>query len=282
MTLSYRHVFHILAIPCLRAHVHKHIYNGAMYTKTPSTYRITGNEIIVSEHPKRYVLKIHDLPADEKPREKLIAHGPGVLTAPELLAVIFTQGTKKEDVLSMAQRIMKEYGEKSIMAARDAEALARDLDIPRGKAAKIIAVGELGRRFFHRNGNASMPTIRTAQDVFEHVKDMRDLSKEHLRGLYLNTHYKVIHDEIISIGTVDTNMIHPREVFRPALEYAAAAVILVHNHPSGVTQPSTADIAVTKQLVNAGAILGINLIDHVIVTTSDFHSIPIDYERAGQ
>ena len=243
-------------------------------------YKILPTQLLLEEEPKRYVLKIHDLPQEEKPREKLLMHGPDHLTAPELLAVVFTTGTRKEDVLSMARRITKEYGEKSIMNARNPVHLARELDIPQGKAAQVVALAELGRRFFHKNTSATAPVIRTAQDVFEHVKDMRELPKEHLRGLYLNTHYRIIHDEIISIGTVDTNMIHPREVFRPALEYAAAAVVLVHNHPSGVVKPSDADLAVTKQLVHAGAILGINLIDHVIVTRDAFASIPIEYDQS--
>ena len=120
--------------------------------------------------------------------------------------------------------------------------------------------------------------VRTAEDVFEHAKDMRGLPKEHLRGIYLNAHYKVIHDEVISIGTVDTNIVHPREVFKPALEYSAAAVILAHNHPSGELEASPADVAVTRQLVEAGRMLGIPLIDHVIVTREGFRSVPGDYQ----
>jgi len=113
--------------------------------------------------------------------------------------------------------------------------------------------------------------------VFDYVADMRALGKEHLRGLYLNNHYKVIHDEVISIGTLDANIVHPREVFRPALEYAASAVILVHNHPSGECTPSGADIAITEQLIKAGSLIGIELIDHIVVTKERFASIPASY-----
>jgi DNA repair protein RadC len=231
--------------------------------------------ILTLDNPnKKYILTFHDLPNDEKPREKLSKLGPKALTIAELLATVLSVGTKKEDVLAMSSRIIKEYGEKSILSVTDPE--VRDLDIPIVKAMQIVACAELGRRFYEKN-DASAPIIRTALDVFEYVKDMRDLSKEHLRGIYLNSHYKVIHDEIISIGTVDTSIIHPREVFRPALEYATVAVILVHNHPSGTTTPSDADIAVTKQLVEAGKLIGINLIDHVIVTKHSFASIAIEY-----
>jgi len=176
----------------------------------------------------------------------------------------------------MSTRIMNEYGEQSVMNARNPAKLAEDADIPLGKAIQIVAVAELGRRFFHKN-SAAAPTIRTAQEVFEYVQDMRELSKEHLRGIYLNAHYKVIHDETISIGTVDANIIHPREVFKPALEYSAAAVILVHNHPSGSVEPSASDREVTQQLIAAGTILGIDLIDHVIVTKEAFASISAQY-----
>ena len=142
------------------------------------------------------------------------------------------------------------------------------------KASQIIACAELGRRFFAKNVHG-VPVIRTPQDVFEYVLDMRGLSKEHLRGLYLNSHHRIIHDEIISIGTIDSNLIHPREVFKPALEYSAVAMILVHNHPSGVTSPSDADIAITKQLKESGKLLGVDLLDHIIVTKDSFESIQI-------
>jgi DNA repair protein RadC len=107
---------------------------------------------------------------------------------------------------------------------------------------------------------------------------MHELPKEYLRGIYLNAHHRVIHDEVLSMGTLDANIIHPREVFRPALEYGAAAVILVHNHPSGVVTPSAADIEVTKQLIEAGKIMGIALIDHVVVGKGKHASVPVAYE----
>ncbi len=240
-------------------------------------YHRKTNVQTIDNPGKRYVLTIHDLPPSDRPREKLQKHGPQALSTSDLLAVVLNLGTTKEDVLTMSSRIMREYGEKSIMAATNPQKLSEDLDIPIVRASQIVACAELGRRFYKKNA-ASAPVIRTAIDVFEYVKDMRDLSKEHLRGIYLNSHYKVIHDEIISIGTIDTNIIHPREVFRPALEYAAAAVILVHNHPSGEVDPSEADIVVTKQLIQAGKLIGIDLVDHVIVTKTAFGSIDAGYE----
>lgn len=246
-----------------------------MKRRTP--YSISTHDLILDNLTRRYVLKVHDLPSSEKPREKLEALGPSALSTQELLTALLHTGTTKESVLEMSARIMKEYGEHSIMSSKKPSTLAKDLDIPIGKAIQIVAMAELGRRFFERNG-ASTPLIRTAADVFEYVKDMRELRKEHLRGLYLNAHYKLVHDEIISIGTVDTNIVHPREAFKPAIEYSAAAVILVHNHPSGSLEASDSDIAITRQLIEAGKLIGIDLIDHVIVTKDAFASIPAPYQ----
>jgi DNA repair protein RadC len=236
------------------------------------------NDLFILDHSlnqtaKKYYLAIRDLPTDEKPREKLFKHGPEYLSIQELLSIILNTGTKKEGVLEMSERILKEYGEKSIMSEVDPKKLSQDLNIPIVKASQIVACAELGRRFFKKNGSDA-PVIRTPEEVFEYARAMGKLQKEHLRGIYLNSHYKVIHDEIISIGTVDSSIIHPREVFKPAIEYSAAAIILVHNHPSGVLEPSSADALITRQIAEAGKILGIELIDHLIITENSFVSIP--------
>lgn len=220
--------------------------------------------------------KLHDLPIEDKPREKLIAQGPEALTLKELLAVILSVGTVKEDVLEMSSRIIREYGEKSILAERNPKKLSNDMSIPIVKACQIVACGELGRRFYDKN-ESGFTTIRTAKDVYEYLQDMRNLSKEHLRGLYLNSHSRILRDEVISIGTVNSNMIHPREVFRPAIECNAAAIILAHNHPSGEVTPSAEDVEITKQLVQAGKILGISILDHVIITKEAFASVDAHY-----
>ncbi|MBI2450826.1 MAG: DNA repair protein RadC [Parcubacteria group bacterium] len=221
---------------------------------------------------KNYVFTIRDLPNEDRPREKLLALGPGALTPKELLAIVLEKGTRKEGVLAMTERVVREYGESNVFSNTDAKKLSEDLKIPLTKAMQIVAVGELGRRFFERSRNGTA-VIRTAKDVFEYVADMRGLSKEHLRGLYLNAHYQLIHDEVISIGTVDANVIHPREVFRPALSCSAVAVILAHNHPSGVLMPSPDDVRITTQIKKAGIIIGIELVDHVIVSKEGFASI---------
>ncbi len=223
-----------------------------------------------------YILKIRDLPTDDKPREKLIQQGPETLSIQELLAVVLSTGTKKEEVMTMANRIIRMYGERSVIAERSAEKLSVELDIPIVKACQVVAVGELGRRFYEKN-SAGFSVIRNAKDIYDYLQDMRTLPKEHLRGLYLNSHNQVIHDEVISIGTINSNIIHPREVFRPALEYNAVAFVLAHNHPSGVASASDQDIEITQQIVNAGKILGIHLLDHVVITKDSFASVPANY-----
>lgn len=226
---------------------------------------------------KVYPLKVRDLPNHDKPREKLLESGVKSLGLSELLSIVLMTGTKKEDVLSMSSRVIKEYG-KSIFSnpGLDLKKISEDLDIPITKVCQIIACGELGKRLFDKNING-VKTIRTADDVYDYTKDMHGLSKEHLRGLYLDTHNKVIHDEVISIGTINSSIIHAREVFKPAIEYGAAALILVHNHPSGVSTPSESDKIITQQLIKAGNVLGISLLDHVVVARDSFTSIPADY-----
>jgi DNA repair protein RadC len=177
----------------------------------------------------------------------------------------------------MSRRLLKEYGDSVIVNQRDPEKVKELLGIPLVKACQLVACFEIGRRFFRANDGIKPTTLRTASQVYDYLKDMRELPKEHLRGLYLDSHYQLIHDELISIGTLTSNVVHPREVFRPALERSAAALILAHNHPSGIPKPSEADIAITQQLIEAGRVLGISLLDHVIVAKAKFESIPAEY-----
>lgn len=244
----------------------------SMY-KIPTTHKVIG-QLDYKGHS--YPLVLRDLPAEEKPREKLLAQGPEALSVKELTALLLITGTVKEDVLGMVSRIARDYGEKNIFVEKSASKLASELDIPLAKACQIVAAGELGRRFYAKS-ESTFTTIHTAQDVFNYVADMRTLPKEHLRGLYLNVHNRVIRDEVISIGTVSANIIHPREIFRTAIECNAVAMILVHNHPSGEPTPSSEDVEVTKVLIEAGKIVGIHVLDHVIVTKDTFASVNAQY-----
>jgi DNA repair protein RadC len=240
------------------------------------TYAVYSNALFLDRPYREYPLTLHDLSDEDKPREKLIAQGPGALSVRELLAVVLVTGTTKEDVLTMSNRLIREYGEKSILSETNVTKLSTDLDIPTVKACAIVACGELGRRLYDKT-ESGFTVIRNAKDVYEYLQDMRNLPKEHLRGLYLNSHNRILRDEVVSIGTVNANMIHPREVFRPAIECNAAAVVLAHNHPSGEAVPSAEDVEITQQLVQAGKILGLAVLDHVIITKNTFVSINANY-----
>jgi DNA repair protein RadC len=172
----------------------------------------------------------------------------------------------------MAQRLIKEYGEKTLLNETNPKRLAQSLDIPLTKACQVVVAFELGRRYF--SSQSGRPVyIRTAKQAYQYLQEMSNSQKEQLRGLYLNSRYQVIHDEIISVGTLTSNVVHPREVFRPALEKGAIAIIIAHNHPSGNLEPSQADIQVTQQLIEAGKILGVDLIDHLIIANNHHTSV---------
>lgn len=235
-------------------------------------YTVTDHDIILNDYDQQYVLRVRDLPHQEKPREKLAALGPAALSVAELVAILLGVGTKKEEVMGMAERIVKEYGEKAIIHETNPHKLAEALDIPLIKACQIIASFELGRRFFAKRAGRAV-YVRNAKQAYQYVRDMGSLKKEQFRGLYLNSRYQVVHDEVISVGSLTANIVHPREVFYPALEHGAVAVIIAHNHPSGNTQPSNADLEVTEQLMAAGKLLGIDLLDHLIVTDQTFRAI---------
>lgn len=238
----------------------------------PKPYTLVDADIVIGEGDTRYVLRVRDLASEDKPREKLLAHGPGNLTHTELMAILLGVGTRKEEVMAMAHRILAEYGERAIVNERNPQRLADSLQIPVAKACQIVASFELGRRAY-QNREGKPIFVRTAQQAYEHLKSMANLQKEQLRGLYLNSRYQVIHEEIISIGSLTANIVHPREVFQPAIEYGAVAIIVAHNHPSGVVEPTEDDIKATDQLIAAGKVLGVDLLDHLIIAGSTFISL---------
>ncbi|MBU3668635.1 MAG: JAB domain-containing protein [Candidatus Taylorbacteria bacterium] len=247
------------------------------------TYTLSDTDLLTSTsyegldtNQKDYSCKIRDLPTEDRPREKMLNNGVASLSLVELFAVVLQTGTKKEGVLDMSYRIIREYGNSAVSNQADPESIAKDLQIPHVKACQIVACVEIGRRLFKKN-DMGLTVIRNARDVYDYLIEMRTLQKEQLCGLYLDTHNRIIHQEIISIGTLNSNLVHPREVFKPALEYGAASVVLAHNHPSGVLEPSTADVEVTKQLIQAGRVVGIHLMDHLVIGKTGFVSIQAEY-----
>lgn len=220
-----------------------------------------------------YVLRVKDLPDQERPREKLLSTGAQSLSQAELVAVLWGVGTRKEDVLAMAKRTLQEYGGRGVFGNAKPAELAESLDIPLTKACQLVAAFELGRRAYAVSRNGRTTQVRTPSQAYRYFRDMGTNSKEQLRGLYLGSRHQIVYDEVISIGSLTSNIVHPREVFQPAMEYGAVAVIIAHNHPSGSLEPSEADLEVTRQLVTAGKILGIDLLDHLIIVPSGYRSI---------
>jgi DNA repair protein RadC len=238
-----------------------------------SRYTVTDQDLLFTETDSQYVLRVRDMAEDERPRERMLRSGPGSLSVAELVAIVWGVGSRKEDVLAMARRALREYGEKAITNEFSPERLSQTADIPLTKACQVIASLELGRRFYARQSSGQPVHIRNAKQAYQHLKSIGRSQKEQLRGLYLNSRYQVVHDEIISVGSLTSNIVHPREVFQPALERGAVAIILAHNHPSGQLEPTSADISITEQLVAAGKVLGIELLDHLVITATKHISI---------
>lgn len=216
----------------------------------------------------RSASKIADMPRVDRPREKLMHYGPEKLSNAELLAILIRTGTKGTSALDLAKKVLKKYGEKNIPKTAH-----RDLkDFPglgTTKACEIVACFELGRRLL--NGKKSA-LLLSPKDVFDELKDIRTSKKEHFVVFYLDTRNQEIKREVISIGSLNANLVHPREVFEPAIKHLAAQIIIAHNHPSGNLEPSTQDLKMTRRLTEAGKILGIEIIDHIIVSKSSFLS----------
>jgi DNA repair protein RadC len=205
-------------------------------------------------------------PAGERPRERLTGSGAAALSSRELLAILVGSGTAGRSALEVAGDLVNGSGGS---LRRLAAASPREFETVAGVgpavAARVTAALELGRRMA-REGPEERGRIRGARDVYDRcAPGLRDLKREEFRILMLNTQHAVTRELVVTVGTLDTSVVHPREVFRPAVLESAAAIILVHNHPSGDPTPSAEDRSVTAQLVSAGRTLGIPVLDHVVV-----------------
>jgi DNA repair protein RadC len=213
--------------------------------------------------------KIKDVHRVERPREKLLRYGPEKLSQAELLAILLGSGGKGMGALEVSRRLLKKFPDASLAHA-GVEELTDAFGLGEAKACEIVACFELGKRLLK---DKKTRLYLDPKDVWESLKDIRDNKKEHFVIFYLDTRHQEIVREIISVGTLNANLVHPREVFEPAVRHLAAQLIIAHNHPSGTTDPSLEDFEVTRRLAEAGRILGIEVIDHVIVTCNDFLSM---------
>ena len=215
-------------------------------------------------------MKIKDLPKSDRPREKLIAKGAENLKDSELLAILLRTGTIGKNVIEIASQILSKYSKKRLLQMTYTD-LSKISGIDSAKATTLLAAFELSKRALEVN-DTNLPVISDAKDAVAQLSDMRDLKKEHFVVLYLNAKNQLVHKETISMGTLNANLVHPREVFEPALKYSAAQIIAAHNHPSGDPKPSEDDLEVTKRLTEAGKMMGIEVMDHVIVSKNSYFS----------
>jgi len=211
---------------------------------------------------------IKDLPKVERPREKLIRYGPEKLSNSELLAILLRSGKKGENVVELAGKILKRFRADKLPYLTFDE-LKEYPGLGPAKACEIVACFELGKRLL--KGKKARIYLEP-KEVWEELKDIKDNKKEHFVIFYLDSRNQEIKREIISVGSLNANLVHPREVFEPAVRNLAAQIILAHNHPSGDPEPSEDDLTITKRLVEAGKIMGIEVIDHIIVVKDGFLS----------
>lgn len=219
----------------------------------------------------RYTIK--DIPADMRPREKLLRYGPGILSPQELLAIIIRTGSRDANAIQLAESILYQFKDlRGINNAGIEELCQVAHGIGKVKAAQIKAALELGRRLNQQD--SEVVRIKSPQDVAAWVmEDLRYLQHEQFRILLLNTKNIIIAWEEISRGSLNSSIVHPREVFARAIKRSAAAIILVHNHPSGDPSPSQEDINITRRLVEVGHLVGIEVLDHLVIGDGVFFSL---------
>ncbi|ODS31332.1 MAG: DNA repair protein RadC [Candidatus Scalindua rubra] len=210
---------------------------------------------------------IHDLPRAERPRERLQKHGAEVLSSQELIALILGRGVKGESVMVTAQRLLTSFGNVKNISQASLEELSAIKGIGTAKATQLKAAFELARR--NEEITEEQISLKSHQDVIKLVKQrLKDKKKEHFLILCLDTRSNLIKISNISTGTLDTNLVHPREVFKEAIQSLSSSIILAHNHPSGDPEPSDADIDITKRILKTGKVIGIDVLDHIIIANN--------------
>ena len=215
---------------------------------------------------------IHDLPKEERPRERLVKFGEQALSAQELLQLILGHGVAGESVAVTAQKLLSHFGNLEKLSEASVDELSSIKGIGLAKAAQIKAAFEIGRRLSTQTTPYKSKELTDPEKVFKFMRSkIKDYKKERLYAIALNTRGWTVNE--ISVGALDSSMAHPREAFSEAIKSNASSVIFVHNHPSGNTEPSEEDVKLTKRLMKAGELLGIKVLDHIIITTKDFRSI---------
>lgn len=219
-----------------------------------------------------YHTSIKELPVEMRPRERMLAKGEEYLTEAELLAILLGNGTRDLSAIELAQQLLQNHDGLRLFKTMTLQELLNLDGIGLAKATRIKAAAELGRRLALSVNNQQQ--IKSPEDVKNYVmEDMRYYDREHFKCLYLNRKNQVIGLETVSVGGLVSSLVHPREVFKPAVKRSAASVILIHNHPSGDPTPSMEDINITKRLIESGRLLGIEVMDHIIIGDGRYVSL---------
>jgi DNA repair protein RadC len=217
---------------------------------------------------------VHDLPLSERPRERLLKLGSEALSSQEILALILGRGIKGESVILTAQKLLSKFGNLKNLASASVEELAQIKGIGPAKAAQIKAAFELSKRLEDSSAEGQKITVKSPDGAIKAARSqLKGKKKEHFLVLCLDTRNHLINTHQVSIGSLDCSIVHPREVFKEAISSCAASVIFVHNHPSGDPTPSEDDLKLTKRLVEAGEIIGIEVLDHIIICDRDHLSM---------
>jgi DNA repair protein RadC len=220
----------------------------------------------------QYHSKISDWPEGERPREKLLKLGAGLLSDAELLAIIIRSGSGKITAVDISKKILKDYCSLDIIASRNVGDFKKYKGVGNTKAVCLVAAFEIARRAVIIKEKEKRKILSPVDVVDLFMPLMRDLQQEVFKVLLLDSANHLINEVEITRGTLNSSLVHPREVFRAAITQPAAAIILLHNHPSGNSEPSLEDIQITKQLVEAGKIIGIPVHDHIILAGNSFVS----------
>ena len=218
---------------------------------------------------------VRDLPEEERPREKLIRRGAAALSDTELLAILLRTGTSSVSVLHLAEEVLAKYRDKGLVSIMNVspQEIATVHGVGLAKAATIVAAVELGRRLSAKAAQ-KLEKIEGPEDVARYASPLlRFEQKEHFLVLLLDVRNRVLAMPTISVGSLTASVAHPREIFREAIRYSAANMILIHNHPSGDPTPSREDVQLTKRMMKAGEIMGIPVLDHVIIAGDGFMSL---------
>jgi len=216
-------------------------------------------------------MKIKDMPWWNRPGFRLKKKGASNLNEAELLAIILERGNYKENAIDLANRLLKRYNFNKLADLSLIE-LKKELK-DEVKAMKILAMFEIFKKTNRLKRYGFKPTIECAKDVYNHfVDELKDKKKEYLYALFLDSKNRIIGEHFISVGTLDSSLVHPREVFKEAIKNSAAGIILVHNHPSGDCEASNQDITITQRIKEAGKLMNIEIIDHIIIGKENYFS----------